>query len=77
EKMNLRQVPSHVNSIWVNMGAGNRDLPARLAGYNIQIRGANNAPLDSDWARITVGTQQEMQVFFKALREALARSAKA
>lgn len=76
EKMNLRQVPSHVNSIWVNMGAGNRDLPARLAGYNIQIRGAGNAPLDSDWARITVGTQQEMQVFFKALRATLARSAK-
>src|SRR4028119_763885 len=71
EKMNLSQVPSQANSIWVNFGAGNRDLPARLAKYNIQIRGASNVPLDSDWARITVGTQEEMQIFFKALRASL------
>ncbi|HEX9927393.1 MAG TPA: histidinol-phosphate transaminase [Pyrinomonadaceae bacterium] len=71
EKMNFPQVPSQANSIWVNFGAGNRDLPARLAKYNIQIRGASNAPLDSDWARITVGTQEEMQIFFKALRASL------
>lgn len=71
EKLNLSQVSSQANSIWVNFGAGNRDLPARLAKYNIQIRGASNAPLDSDWARITVGTQEEMRIFFKALRQSL------
>ncbi|MDQ4120085.1 MAG: aminotransferase class I/II-fold pyridoxal phosphate-dependent enzyme [Acidobacteriota bacterium] len=71
DKLNLAYVPSHCNSIWLNVGAGNRDLPAKLAKFNIQILGANNAPLQSDWARITIGTQEEMKIFSEAMRRTL------
>ena len=71
DRMNLKYVPSPANSIWLNVGAGNRDLPARLAKFNVQIRGGNNLPLESDWARISIGAIEEMKIFTTALRQSL------
>ncbi|MDQ3799875.1 MAG: aminotransferase class I/II-fold pyridoxal phosphate-dependent enzyme [Acidobacteriota bacterium] len=71
DRMNLKYVPSPANSIWLNVGAGNRDLPQKLAKFKIQIRGGGNLPLDSDWARISIGTMAEMKIFTDALRQTL------
>lgn len=71
DKMNLKYVPSPANSIWLNVGTGNRDLPTRLVKFNVQIRGGGNLPLDSDWARISIGTMAEMKIFTDALRQTL------
>ena len=45
--------------------------PVKLAKFNLQIYSADNAPLESDWARITIGTREEMEIFADAMRRTL------
>lgn len=67
DKLKLSSASSNANFIWLNVGVNQRDLPAKLMKANIAIRNGI-APLDSDWARITIGTDAEMQSFTKTLR---------
>lgn len=68
DKLKLAYAPSYANFFYFNTGTNNRDLPAKLAKFNIRIGNASNAPLESDWARVTIGTMEEMRAFVKAMQ---------
>lgn len=67
DKMNLRYAPSAANFVWVNTGAGLRDLGDKMRQHNILVRNAP-APFD-DWTRVTIGTANEMKIFTDAFRK--------
>ena len=69
DKLKLVYAPSHANFFGLNVGAKNRDLPAKLAKFNIRVGSANAAPLTTDWARVTIGTMEEMKAFVEALKK--------
>ena len=70
ETMGRRFVPTQGNFVWMHAGRENRGLPEALAARGVFING-NRAPLNDDWARITLGTMAEMKLFVSALREVL------
>ena len=67
-KMKMSYAESHCNFIWVNVGAKNRNLSEKMRPANLLVR---NAPSpNEDWARITIGTAEQMDVFTKILQKA-------
>jgi histidinol-phosphate aminotransferase len=64
DQMNLKYAPSFANFLWVNVGAGMDDLGDKLRNHNILLNNPRN-----DWARITIGTGEEMTAFVKAFKE--------
>lgn len=67
-KMKMPYAESHGNFIWVNVGAKNRNLSKKMRPANLLVR---NAPSpNEDWARITIGTAEQMKVFTKILQTA-------
>lgn len=67
--MKLRYAPTDANFVWVNVGPGRADLGDRLKAHNIIL--GNPRPPEADWARITIGTRDEMAALTKALRTVL------
>ena len=63
-KMNFKYAPSEANFVWLNTGAEMNDLGDRMRGHNIRL----GNPRDG-WARVTIGTNDEMQAFVKALKQ--------
>jgi histidinol-phosphate aminotransferase len=70
DAMGRRYVPTQGNFVWLRAGADNRDLPLRLAERGVFITG-NQAPLNGDWARVTLGTPEEMRLFAEAYKGAM------
>jgi histidinol-phosphate aminotransferase len=70
DAMRRRYVRTQGNFVWLHAGAESRDLPLRLAERGVMITG-NRSPLSGDWARVTLGTPQEMRVFISAYKEAM------
>lgn len=68
DKLKLAYPPSHTNFFALNVGAANRDLPSKLAKFNIQAGSANGTPLPTDLMRVTIGTMDEMKTFVKAMQ---------
>jgi histidinol-phosphate aminotransferase len=69
DKLKLSYAPNpQANFFWLKVGAANRDLPAKLVKSDVYIAGLNPRPLDSDWARVTIGTTEEMQAFSKSMQ---------
>jgi histidinol-phosphate aminotransferase len=64
DKMNLKYAPSEANFVWLNTGEGLADLGDKMRAHNIWLANPRNG-----WARVTVGTDEEMQAFVKALKE--------
>lgn len=69
DKLKLAYAPNpQGNFFYLKAGAANRELPAKLAKSNIYIAGLAARPLDSDWARVTIGTPEEMRAFTTAMQ---------
>ena len=70
DAMRRRYVRTQGNFVWLHAGAENRDLPLKLAERGVMITG-NRSPLTGDWARVTLGTPEEMRAFISAYKEAM------
>lgn len=67
-KMNLFHAESHGNFLWVKMGERHQNMPDKMRRVNLIVR---NAPSPNDgWARITIGTMEQMKLFMKTLQTA-------
>jgi histidinol-phosphate aminotransferase len=64
DKMNLRYAPSEANFVWLGTGEDLNDLGDRMRAFNISLGNPRGG-----WARVTIGTGDEMQAFVKALKE--------
>jgi Histidinol-phosphate/aromatic aminotransferase and cobyric acid decarboxylase len=64
KRMNLKYAPSEANFIWLNVGAELSNLGEQMRRRNILVGNPQN-----NWARITVGTADEMKAFVAALKE--------
>lgn len=64
DKMNLQYAPSEANFLWVNVGVGMNDLGDKMRQRNILLGNPRN-----NWARVTIGTSDEMKAFIKAFKE--------
>lgn len=64
DKLNLKYAPSDANFVWLNTGENLADLGDRMRAHNISLANPRNG-----WARVTIGTDAEMQAFVKALKE--------
>jgi len=64
DKMSLKYAPSEANFLWVNVGESMKDLGDKMRSHNILLGNPRN-----HWARVTIGTSQEMTAFIKALKE--------
>ncbi|MCA1557363.1 MAG: aminotransferase class I/II-fold pyridoxal phosphate-dependent enzyme, partial [Acidobacteria bacterium] len=70
DDLGQRYVRTQGNFVWLHAGAGNRDLPQRLATRGVMISNSLS-PLGGDWARVTLGTPEEMRVFVSAFKDAM------
>ena len=64
DRMKLSYAPSAANFLWVKTGPGSNDLGDKMRRHNILLGNPRN-----DWARVTVGTRDEMIAFIKAFKE--------
>jgi histidinol-phosphate aminotransferase len=68
ERLGVPYIPSHANFLYFR--APSRTLPAALLQRGVAIT-HTPAPLESDWARVSVGTLPEMHAFAAALAAVL------
>jgi histidinol-phosphate aminotransferase len=68
EKLGARVFPSAANFVLADFGDAGPALFRRLARRNILIR-ERSKDLGSGYARITIGTQAEMETFLRVLRQ--------
>jgi histidinol-phosphate aminotransferase len=68
DEAGAKYVPSHANFVYFRAGEKNRGLPAALAGRGLLLN-PTGAPFSAEWARLTVGTPDEMRLFASAFRE--------
>ncbi len=66
-RRNIRYVPSHANFVYVYAGPKNRELPGAMLAQGVMIEREGRA-LTGDWARVSVGTLEEMQVAAAAVQ---------
>lgn len=66
-EMNFYHPASYGNFLWVKFGAKSRDLAERMLPAGLLVRAA--PPPYEDWARITIGTSEQMKVFIKVLQK--------
>jgi histidinol-phosphate aminotransferase len=66
-KMNISSPVSHGNFIWARVGTEGRGLPAALAAHDVWITGGTD-PLRDEFARVTIGTREEMDRFLAAMK---------
>src|SRR5262249_1672900 len=65
-RMNVRTSLSEANMIWLEVR--DRELPSKMAARGVRISNSPE-PLQSDWARVSVGTQAQMKTFVQVFRE--------
>jgi histidinol-phosphate aminotransferase len=68
DEVGATYVPSSANFVYFRAGDKNQGLPAALAARGIPLN-PTGAPLSAEWARLTIGTPDEMRLFASALRE--------
>jgi histidinol-phosphate aminotransferase len=68
DELGIRQVPSHTSFIWFESGPRRRDLPVWLYARGVRISW-DVKPLTGDWARVSIGTRDEMRRFLHELRQ--------
>ncbi len=68
DALGIRQIPSHASFIWFEAGPARRDLPVWLHARGVRISW-DVKPLTGDWARVSIGTADEMRRFLRELRE--------
>lgn len=64
DKMNLKYAPSEANFVWLNTSENLSDLGDKMRAHNIWLGNPRGG-----WARVTIGTNDEMQAFVKALKQ--------
>lgn len=65
-RMNLFHPPAHGNFLWVKFGEKQRNLSEKMRSANLLVRSAPRP--HENWARITVGTAEQMKRFVETLR---------
>jgi histidinol-phosphate aminotransferase len=68
EKSGARVFPSAANFLLVDFGEAGPALFRKLARHNILVRERSN-DLGSGYARVTIGTQAELNEFLRLLRQ--------
>lgn len=66
EKLNIRTIPSHANFLYLSVNDYPQDYHARLAANH--ILGGRMVEEEGRWARITIGTGEEMKAYIRALQ---------
>lgn len=66
KKMNLRAIPSYTNFIFFSLGNYAGDFAQDMMKKNVALR-SNTYP-DGKWCRLSIGTLDEMQQFFKIMK---------
>lgn len=66
KKMNLRVIPSYTNFIFFSLGNYPGDFAQDMMKKNVALR-SNTYP-DGKWCRLSIGTLDEMQQFFKIMK---------
>ena len=66
KKMNLRAIPSYTNFIFFSLGNYPGDFAQDMMKKNVALR-SNTYP-DGKWCRLSIGTLDEMQQFFKVMK---------
>ena len=66
KKMNLRVIPSYTNFIFFSLGNYPGEFAEDMMKKNVALR-SNTYP-DGKWCRLSVGTLEEMQQFFKIMK---------
>ena len=66
KKMNLRAIPSYTNFIFFSLGNYPGDFAQDMMKKNVALR-SNTYP-DGKWCRLSIGTLEEMQQFFKIMK---------
>ena len=66
-KLSLEYIPSQTNFILFNIDKIKGDFIQRMQQKNIYVQFRNH--FGGKWCRVTVGTNEEMQTFLKALEE--------
>jgi histidinol-phosphate aminotransferase len=64
DRMKLAYAPSAANFLWVKTGPESSNLGDKMRERNILLGNPRN-----NWARITIGTRDEMSAFVKAFKE--------
>jgi histidinol-phosphate aminotransferase len=64
DRLNLKCAPSDANFVWLNTGENLADLGDKMRAHNIWLGNPRGG-----WARVTIGTEAEMQAFIKALKQ--------
>lgn len=65
DDLGLRRTDAVANFAFVDPGMSNAEFKARMLSHGLEA--ARAFPPKSDWARITIGTTEEMEVFAEAL----------
>jgi histidinol-phosphate aminotransferase len=66
KKMNLRCIPSYTNFLFFSLGNYAGDFAQDMLKKNVALR-SNTYP-DGKWCRLSIGTLDEMQQFFKIMK---------
>ena len=66
KKMNLRCIPSYTNFLFFSLGNYPGDFAQDMMKKNVALR-SNTYP-DGKWCRLSIGTLDEMQQFFKIMK---------
>ena len=66
KKMNLRAIPSYTNFIFFSLGNYTGDFAQDMMKKNVALR--SNTYADGKWCRLSIGTLDEMQQFFKIMK---------
>lgn len=69
KKLNLRVIPSYTNFIFFSLGNYPGDFAQDMLKKNVALR-SNNYP-DGKWCRLSIGTLDEMQLFFKIMKASM------
>lgn len=65
-KMQIKAIPSHTNFLFFPLGNYTDNFAARMLNKNVIVR-SENYP-DGNWARVSVGTMEEMQSFIRIMQ---------
>ena len=70
EEMGLEYIPTHANFLMVNVNVSSVEVFKALLKKGVIIRSGDIYGMD-DWIRVTIGTQEENEIFVDALKEVI------
>lgn len=70
EEMGLEYIPTHSNFLMVNVNVSSVEVFKALLRKGVIIRSGDIYGMD-DWIRVTIGTQEENEIFINALKEVI------